>query len=131
VEDIEMDTLGNLWIITQSKGITVYKNGGVTGFDCIDLSLQTCATTSVIENNLSSNLSITVFPNPFTNTITFTLNNNWPSEIILYDINSRKLLKQEFTSAVSINTEQLAKGIYLYEVRNKNGVIKKGKVVKE
>ena len=29
----------------------------------------------------------------------------------------------------AINTEHLAKGIYLYEVRSKNGVIKKGKVI--
>ena len=48
-----------------------------------------------------------------------------------HDIASRKLLQQKFTNAVSLNTEQLAKGVYLYEVRNKNGVIKKGKVVKD
>jgi ligand-binding sensor domain-containing protein len=88
VEDIEMDTLGNLWIITQSEGITVYKNGGVIGFDCIDLSLQTCATTGVIENNLSSNLSITVFPNPFTNTTTieFNLSETKNVSISIYDM---------------------------------------------
>jgi hypothetical protein len=45
-------------------------------------------------------------------------------------------LEQSFTKSTSINTEQLAKGIYLYEVRNnpdsyRDGVIKKGKVVKE
>ena len=39
--------------------------------------------------------------------------------------------QKEFINSISINTEQLAKGIYLYEVRNKNGVIKKGKVVKD
>ena len=52
-------------------------------------------------------------------------------EIILYDIASRKLLQQKFNNSVSLDTEQLSKGIYLYELRNKNGVIKKGKVVKE
>ncbi|MEP7169859.1 MAG: T9SS type A sorting domain-containing protein [Bacteroidota bacterium] len=72
-----------------------------------------------------------LFPNPFTNTINLTVKTNELSEITLYDITSRKLLQQKFTSSISLNTDQLAKGIYLYEVRNKNGIIKNGKVVKE
>jgi hypothetical protein len=72
-----------------------------------------------------------LFPNPVTNQLTVKTNDNEQSEIILYDIASRKILQQKFTNSVSLNTEQLAKGIYLYEVRNKNGVIKKGKVVKD
>jgi hypothetical protein len=58
-------------------------------------------------------------------------NNNEPLEIFLYDIASRKILKQKFINSISLNTEQLAKGIYLYEVRNKDGSCKKGKVVKD
>jgi type IX secretion system substrate protein len=71
-----------------------------------------------------------VSPNPFTNELTVTTNSNELSQIILYDIASQKLLQQKFTNSISINTAQLSKGIYMYEVRNKNGVIKKGKVVK-
>ena len=51
-------------------------------------------------------------------------------DIILYDIASRKVLQQQFYKSVSLSTEQLAKGIYLYEVRDRNGLYKKGKVVK-
>lgn len=83
---------------------------------------------SVITNPQSA---ITISPNPFSDKIIITNKNNEEGEILLYDIASRKLLQQQFTNSTSLNTEQLAKGIYIYEVRNKNGVIKKGKVVKE
>ncbi|HKR04754.1 MAG TPA: T9SS type A sorting domain-containing protein [Bacteroidia bacterium] len=70
-------------------------------------------------------------PNPFSDKINITIINNELSEFSLYDIASRKLIQQKFTNSVSINTAQLSKGIYIYEVSNKNGIIKKGKVVKE
>jgi type IX secretion system substrate protein len=74
---------------------------------------------------------ISIFPNPFSDKLNILNNNTKLSEIILYDITSRKLLEQKYTKSALINTTQLTKGIYLYEVRNKNGVIKKGKVVKD
>lgn len=72
-----------------------------------------------------------LFPNPFTDKINITVKRNELVEVSLYDVTSRKIVNQSFTNSTSINTEQLSKGIYIYEVRNKNGVIKKGKVVKD
>jgi hypothetical protein len=79
-----------------------------------------------------------LFPNPFSNKLTITTHSTTLSEIILYDITSRKLLHQQFTNTLTLNTSHLSKGIYIYELRpvpfssgNKNGVIKKGKVVKD
>jgi len=72
-----------------------------------------------------------IFPNPFLDRLNIRVNNNTLSEIIFYDITSRKILQQKFTNSVSLSTEQLAKGIYIYEVRDRNGLRKKGKVVKE
>jgi len=72
-----------------------------------------------------------IYPNPFSDKINITTETNEPVEITLFDVTSRKLLQQTFTNAVTLNTSQLAKGIYIYEVRNKNGGVKKGKVVKE
>jgi len=53
------------------------------------------------------------------------------SEILLYDISSMMLLRKEFIKSLSLNTEQLAKGIYIYEVRDRNGLSKNGKIVKD
>lgn len=86
---------------------------------------------SVNINEHNEQKYFTLFPNPFSNKLNFTFNNNELSEIIIYDITSRKILQQKFTSSVSLNTEQLAKGLFLYEVRNKDSSCKKGKVVKD
>ncbi|MBL7914745.1 MAG: T9SS type A sorting domain-containing protein [Bacteroidia bacterium] len=86
-------------------------------------------TTNVIETTEAVE-KVTVYPNPFNNKIEVTNENNIQSEIILFDIASRKILQQNFTNSVSLNTEQLAKGLYLYEVRDKNGLYKTGKVLK-
>jgi Secretion system C-terminal sorting domain len=79
----------------------------------------------------SENKELLLFPNPCENNINVTAKENEPTEIILYDLSSRKLLQQTFTNSTTINTEQLAKGMYLYTVRNRNGIIKNGKVIKE
>lgn len=92
-----------------------------------DVSLTSC-TTGI--NELTATDEIKIYPNPLMDKLNINVNNTELSEIILYDITSRKLLQQKFINSISLNTEQLAKGIYLYEVRNKNGVCKKGKVVK-
>ncbi len=72
-----------------------------------------------------------VFPNPITDNLIVNIDNYELTEIILYDLSSRKLLQQTFTNSTTVNTEQLAKGMYFYIVRNRNGVIKTGKVIKE
>jgi OmpA-OmpF porin, OOP family len=109
---------------------TLYINHPILNIPYIyidDVSLTLC--TGIAEQ--SANEHIKIFPNPFSGILNVDLNEISQSEIFLYDITSRKLLQQKFTSSVSLNTGQLASGIYIYEVRTKNGVLKKGKVVKE
>jgi hypothetical protein len=72
-----------------------------------------------------------IFPNPFSNILNVLQGNDEALEIDLYDFISRKLLHCDFTRSVSLNTEQLSAGIYLYEVRNKKGVVQQAKVMKE
>lgn len=88
------------------------------------------SSTGINQLNINNDI-ITIYPNPTSSQLTVKTNNFEPSEIIIHDLTSRKHFQKSFISSTSINTEQLAKGIYLYEVRNKNGVIKKGKVVKD
>ncbi|MEO8151352.1 MAG: T9SS type A sorting domain-containing protein [Bacteroidia bacterium] len=103
---------------------------GMPNFNCSYFRMvngSSCNTgISEIQNN-----AIKVFPNPFTDNFTISLNKKEPVELTLYDIPSRKLLQQKFTTSTTINTSQLARGIYIYEVRNDKGVVKQGKVVKE
>jgi hypothetical protein len=59
------------------------------------------------------------------------VNDHLQSQIIIYDLLSRKLLMETFTNAITLNTEQLANGIYIYELRNANGRIAEGKIVRQ
>src|SRR6185436_1407511 len=71
-------------------------------------------------------LSVCVNPNPFKDKLNITVNGNECVEVNLYDITAKKIFHQSFVNSISINTSQLAIGVYIYEVRNKNSVIKKG-----
>ena len=95
-----------------------------------DVLVTPCDSLTAI-NEVNFHDESVLFPNPFSDKINITTKTNEKLEVILYDVVSRKILNQSFTTSTTINTEQLAKGIYLYEVRNKSGVIKQGKVVKE
>jgi hypothetical protein len=88
-------------------------------------------TTSTGINKMNQNISVNIYPTIFNQILNIKINNTQISTIILSDITSREIMQLKFTNSVTLSTELLAKGIYLYEVRNKNGVIKKGKVVKD
>jgi len=77
------------------------------------------------------NSGIKIFPNPGNALLTVLLSSEKPSEVILFDITSRQLLKQTFTHSTQLNVENLASGIYLYQIRNEDGLIGEGKWIKE
>lgn len=73
----------------------------------------------------------TIYPNPFSTQLTFTFADKVQTTIILYDFLGQRVLQQAFTNSTTINTTQLADGIYFYELRNDKGAIKNGKVLKQ
>lgn len=89
-----------------------------------------CTSTGITITNNSFD-DFTIGPNPFNDRVIIKTDNSSPLLFILYDIASRKLLYKEFSNILSLNTELLSKGVYLYEISNNNKVIKKGKIVKE
>ena len=138
--------IGTRYIIvfnaTSSTHTFKFTNWGHACAECTelvldDVSLYTFAELSPFvpscftgTNMSDENVSATIYLKPIANELIVKTNNRELSEIILYDIASRKIMQQEFTNSVSLNTQELAKGIYIFEVRNKNGLFKKGKVVK-
>jgi hypothetical protein len=87
-------------------------------------------TTAVNELN-RTNATITCFPNPFSKQLTFNLAYYEQATILLYDLLGQRVLQQTFTNSTTISTEQLAKGIYFYELRNGKEVVKTGKILKD
>ncbi|HKR06947.1 MAG TPA: T9SS type A sorting domain-containing protein [Bacteroidia bacterium] len=96
----------------------------------LDASVPHC-TVGIDFPSASVGLENLISPNPFTNELNIKTNSQELSEIIFYDIASRKLLQQSFINSFSVSTENFSKGIYFYEIRSKESVVKKGKVVKE
>jgi hypothetical protein len=72
-----------------------------------------------------------IFSNPFTNYFSVSINNPQPTQIELYDVMGRKILKQTFHRKTSINTSALAVGIYFYQITIGNRMVKKGNAVKQ
>jgi N-acetylneuraminic acid mutarotase len=91
---------------------------------------DTCSLTGIEIPNFG-NLQFLISPNPFSEILNITINGFEPLEIIIYDMNSKKVFCKNFTHAVSIDTKSFSKGIYLYEVTNKKGYLKRGKVFKD
>jgi hypothetical protein len=75
--------------------------------------------------------TIQVFPNPFSDEINVSIGENEPCEVSIYDITARKVLQEKFTESATLNTSQLRKGIYFYEVGNNHKVLSKGKIIKD
>jgi len=131
------------FIATSSSHTIKFTNWGHICGDCTELVLDDVRLYTIAElsetvppctvgiNESTKNTSATVYPNPFTTQLNIALANNESSQLILYDIASRKLLQQSFTNSVSINTTSLESGIYFYEVSSGNKMMRNGKVVKE
>ena len=71
-----------------------------------------------------------VFPNPFTDRLSFSCMNNELTEVKIFDISARIVFQRNFTGSITLNTHELTSGIYIYELRSgaKNGI--KGKIFK-
>jgi hypothetical protein len=107
----------------------------IQGADTIPIFWQAIAPTWIlytsIDESASQETSVKAFPNPFSTKLTFSLADNEPTTVLLYDFLGQQVLQQTFTNSTAINTEQLADGIYFYELRNHKGTLKTGKLVKQ
>lgn len=136
VEDLQLDTLGNLWIVAQTEGIAVYKQGGVVGFDCIDRSLDTVVgggTNPTAVSGFGSNtFALATVPNPFSEqtTLSFSLPSQESIQVAVFDMQGRKV-KDVFNGLLSagpqrltIDRKGLASGMYFCVFRSSIGTAK-------
>jgi hypothetical protein len=103
----------------------------VSSGPCSDTTNSARLTVTTGINEFNSSGDFNLFPNPFTNELKITLKGEIPSEILIYDITSRLLLKKSFLTSTSLKTDLLTEGIYIYELRNKSGLLMAGKIIKE
>lgn len=83
---------------------------------------------TIVKQNIDT---IDIYPNPFSDKLYVNCNTSDESELIIYDILSRKILQRTLSKSTTVYTEDFAAGVYIYVVRNSRGIIKKGKVIKQ
>ncbi|WP_034261610.1 Periplasmic ligand-binding sensor domain-containing protein [Altibacter lentus] len=95
VEDIDVDSFGNIWALTQSEGFSIYNPNGIAGFECVDRSLERLL--SVQDLTATEELQGISFPNPFekTTTLSFSVPDASPVTIVVYDILGREMQRLE------------------------------------
>jgi hypothetical protein len=79
---------------------------------------------------VDDNSNLEIFPNPFSNDLTFKISDNELASIAIYDIYSRKIVQETFINSITIDTQQFLNGIYFYQISNSNQIIEYGKVIK-
>ncbi len=94
--------------------------------ECSVYPLQSVLSTGEIAGNNTAR----IFPNPFSNQLSFSLASNEFTTISLYNILGQQVLQQTFTNYITINTEQLTNGIYIYKLRNNKGLVTSGKIIR-
>lgn len=127
-------TVVNIWTLR-----TVTFTAPLTG-EYITVKYGSFSGGAFVDNFIMSNVlgidgqtgieNLKIFPNPFSNQLTFTSSTNENLTIYLYDLLGNQILQQSFLNSTTINTEQLADGIYFYELENSNRIFGSGKVVK-
>jgi len=128
---ISMDATGNTfvtgsyWNAPITFGTTTLSNAGSIDFFVAKMDFVV----GLEAFNFSK--PIRIFPNPFSAEFTFSVSNYGQTTVLLYNLLGQPILHQTFTNATTLNTEQLAKGIYFYELRNDKGTLKTGKVAKQ
>lgn len=98
-----------------------------------DIVLGNCNVVSI--NEIKENTSVIIYPNPFTNSTTITLDNmdNFNKvELRLYTILGEEIMSTNITStSTTINTSNLSSGVYFYKVIGDNQIIKSGKLISQ
>ncbi len=71
-----------------------------------------------------------VYPNPFIDNLFVDTNSNSETEIEVFDIYGRSIIRTTFSNNIKISTEYFENGIYIYTMKRDRVVTQTGVVVK-
>ena len=97
---------------------------------CVSTDSMTCSAITQVQE-INSDKSMYIFPNPFHNNIYINIPEGKEYDFRLYDITGRNIIMRTIKNSSPVQTTSLSKGLYFYEVRQKDSAIKKGKIIKE
>ena len=118
----------NVTITTDSSGN--FNNGiiyGATGV--IDTICQVITSINYIDDN---SRFVNVFPNPFSEKITFEFNNSNTQKLIkLYSIDGRLIIEKRASTLITVDSKKLISGLYFFQVIENEKIVVSQKIIKE
>ena len=117
ITSFNIDNYGNFWVSSE-VGIFRYKKGGVIQSNTKPMPVH--------------ELPIKVFPNPFNKSFEIDLNQNYKLvEIKLYNIFGNKIFEDRYenTYSIQILRNNLASGVYFYQLKLDNQTYQSGKII--
>jgi hypothetical protein len=89
----------------------------------------------IVEHNINNLYDVNIYPNPFTNTATVYVSNpNSENRLVtlkVYDITGRVLKEESIENSeyLTISSEGMAKGMYIYEIQVNKEIVNSGKLI--
>ena len=124
VEDVELDHHDNLWVLTQSEGVTIYKKDGLVNFQDPESYCATGIIATGIDNAKMTSY-IDIFPNPATATVYLQINSAEEeiAEVTIFDMAGRtvhynKIQLSAGNNFIENNIAEYTPGIYFIKVSN-------------
>ena len=106
----------------------------VDSIGCLFSGCDTIA--ALFEQTIENDYKIIIYPNPFTNFITFKISPVLKQEskkliFVLYDLLGKEIKRFENIklNTIEFNRENLSNGMYIYNIMNENGIIGIGKII--
>ena len=86
---------------------------------------------SIDYTGISENLNtIQIYPNPASNFVNISTKNSETSELVIKDMAGKVIYTDNFNLKINVNTENFAKGTYLIDVKNTQGIFSKKITIK-
>lgn len=121
------DIILNSGVTINGRAFTT--KGIITSTDVAVAMPHGCVLTNI--DNKKSNELISIYPNPFTQSINVVSNSeNSNLELKIYNVLGTEILNKKITNKeTNINVNNLSSGIYIYNLIENNNVIQTGKIV--
>lgn len=126
------DLSGNCWCSNNAGTIAskIYDGNINTAYGLVNFTpFNTNCTITELNENTLNNASISFYPNPFRDALHVSMETDGPSELILYDVTLKEVLREKFIRKTNISTHQLVSGVYFYRILNDTEVLQ-GKIIK-
>jgi len=115
------------YLISPTVTIRVIMGQG-EGFGMDDIQIINIQTTGVEKYNVSDNIKL--YPNPFNNNFIIVQPFSKLSELTIYNVMGEIIYTANISSQQVINSENWKDGIYFYQLKQGQEIIKEGKMIK-